>query len=88
MTLLLALLLTGCGAPAADSDGGSASAAYSVLTEGAQEGDVLHFEGTDDGGNAFAADITAEGGGLLLTVAASGHPDCPAGTELHFAPAE
>ena len=56
--------------------------------EGAQEGDVLHFEGTDDGGNALSADITAEGGGLLLTVAASGHPDCPAGTELHFAPAE
>ena len=56
--------------------------------EGAQEGDVLHFEGTDDGGNALSADITAEGGGLLLTVAASGHPDCPAGTEFHFAPAE
>ena len=131
LTLLLALLLTGCGAPAADSDGGSANAARSVLTEGApipageyadgagdsltltlredggyradfgvykllwvgdaegaQEGDVLHFEGADDGGNAFAADITAEGGGLLLTVAASGHPDCPAGTEFHFASAE
>ena len=54
--------------------------------EGAREGDVLHFEGTDDGGNAFAADITAEGGGLLLTVAESGHlpggdgvPVCPGG---------
>ena len=56
--------------------------------EGAQEGDVLHFEGTDDSGNAIAADITAEGGGLLLTVAESGHPDCPAGTEFQFAPAE
>ena len=131
LILLLTLLLTGCGAPAADSDGGSASAARAVLTEGApipageyadgagdsltltlqenggyqvdfgvckllwvedaegaREGDVLHFEGTDDGGNAFAADITAEGGGLLLTVAESGHPDCPAGTEFQFAPAE
>ena len=56
--------------------------------EGAQEGDVLHFEGTDDSGNAIAADITAEGDGLLLTVAESGHPDCPAGTEFQFAPAE
>ena len=131
LLLALALLLTACGAPAADSDGGSANAVRSVLTEGApipageyadgagdsltlvlredggdrvdfgvckllwvesaegaQEGDVLHFEGTDDGGNALSADITAEGGGLLLTVAASGHPDCPAGTEFHFAPAE
>ena len=56
--------------------------------EGAQEDSVLHFEGADDSGNAFAADITAEGGGLLLTVAESGHPDCPAGTEFQFAPAE
>ena len=56
--------------------------------EGAQEGDVLHFEGTDDSGNAIAADITAEGDGLLLTVAESGHPDCPAGTVFQFAPAE
>ena len=56
--------------------------------EGAQEGDVLHFEGTDDSGNALAADITAEGDGLLLTVAESGHPDCPMGTEFQFAPAE
>ena len=56
--------------------------------EGAQEDSVLHFEGTDDGGNAVAADITAEGDGLLLTVAESGHPDCPAGTEFHFTPAE
>lgn len=56
--------------------------------EGAQEGDVLHFEGTDDDGSPFAADITAEGDGLLLTVAESGHPDCPAGTEFQFAPAE
>ena len=56
--------------------------------EGAQEDSVLHFEGTDDSGNAFAADITAEGDGLLLTVAESGHPDCPAGTEFHFTPAE
>lgn len=56
--------------------------------EGAQEDSVLHFEGTDDSGNAFAADITAEGGGLLLTVAESGHPDCLAGTEFHFTPAE
>ena len=131
LTLLLALLLTGCGAPATDSDGGSASAAssapvestpipageyadgagdsltlalrenggyqvdfgvYKLLwvedAEGAQEGDVLHFEGTDDSGNAIAADITAEGDGLLLTVAESGHPDCPAGTEFQFAPVE
>ena len=56
--------------------------------EGTQEGSVLHFEGTDDGGNALAADITAEGDGLLLTVAESGHSDCPAGTEFQFAPAE
>ena len=56
--------------------------------EGVQEDSVLHFEGTDDGGSSFAADITAEGGGLLLTVAASGHPDCPAGAEFHFTPAE
>lgn len=47
--LALALLLTACGAPAADSDGGSANAVRSVLTEGAP---------------------------------------IPAGTELHFAPAE
>ena len=131
LPLFLALLLTGCGAPAdgpAGSSAGTASSApvesipipageyadgtgdsltlvlrenggyqvdfgvYKLLwvedAEGAQEGDVLHFEGTDDSGNAIAADITAEGGGLLLTVAASGHPDCPAGTEFHFAPAE
>ena len=56
--------------------------------EGAQEDSVLHFEGTDDSGNAFAADITAEGDGLLFTVAESGHPDCPAGTEFQFVPAE
>ena len=56
--------------------------------EGTQEGSVLHFEGTDDGGNALAADITAEGDGLLLTVAESGHSDCPAGTEFQLAPAE
>lgn len=56
--------------------------------EGAQEDSVLHFEDTDDSGNALAADITAEGDGLLLTVAESGHPDCPAGTEFQFAPAE
>lgn len=56
--------------------------------EGTQEGSVLHFEGTDDGGSPFAADITAEGDGLLLAVAASGHPDCPTGAEFHFAPAE
>lgn len=49
LLLALALLLTACGAPAADSDGGSANAAHSVLTEGAP---------------------------------------IPAGTELHFAPAE
>ncbi len=49
LLLALALLLTACGAPAADSDGGSANAARSVLTEGAP---------------------------------------IPAGTELHFAPAE
>ena len=55
---------------------------------GAQEGDVLHVEGTDDGGSLFSADITAEGGGLLLTVAASGHPDCPTEAEFHFTPAE
>ena len=131
LLLALALLLTACGAPAADSDGGSASAARAVLTEGAsipvgeyadgardsltltlrenggyrvdfgvykllwvedaegaQEDSVLHFEGTDDSGNAFAADITAEGDGLLFTVAESGHPDCPAGTEFQFVPAE
>lgn len=131
LTLLLALLLTGCGAPANGPAGNSASTAssapvesapipageyadgagdsltlalredggyrvdfgvYKLLwvedTEGAQEDSVLHFEGTDDSGNAFAADITAEGGGLLLTVAESGHPDCPAGTEFHFTPAE
>ena len=56
--------------------------------EGAQEDSLLHFEGTDDGGSSFAADITAEGDGILLTVAESGHPDCPAGTEFHFTPAE
>ena len=131
LPLFLALLLTGCGAPAEISAGSSASAAssapvestpipageyadgagdsltlalrenggyqvdfgvYKLLwvedAEGAQEGDVLHFEGTDDSGNAIAADITAEGDGLLLTVAESGHPDCPAGTEFQFAPAE
>ena len=131
LTLLLALLLTGCSAPAEISGGNSASTERSVpaestpipagtytdgagdsLTlalredggyqvdfgvykllwvedaEGAQEGDVLHFEGTDDSGNAFAADITAEGDGLLLTVAESGHPDCPAGTEFRLTPAE
>ena len=131
LILLLTLLLTGCGIPTTDSDGGSASAARAVLTEGAsipageyadgagdsltltlrenggyrvdfgiykllwiedaegaQEDSVLHFEGTDDDGSPFAADITAEGDGLLLTVAESGHPDCPAGTEFQFAPAE
>lgn len=131
LPLFLALLLTGCGAPAdgpAGSSAGTASSApvesipipageyadgtgdsltlvlrenggyqvdfgvYKLLwvedAEGAQEGDVLHFEGTDDSGNAIAADITAEGDGLLLTVAESGHPDCPAGTEFQFAPAE
>ena len=131
LPLFLALLLTGCGAPAdgpAGSSAGTASSApvesipipageyadgagdsltltlredggyqvdfgvYRLLwvedAEGTQEGSVLHFEGTDDGGNALAADITAEGDGLLLTVAESGHSDCPAGTELHFAPAE
>lgn len=131
LPLLLALSLTGCGAPAegpVGSSAGTASSApvesipipageyadgtgdsltlalwedgsyqvdfgvYKLLwvedAEGAQEGDVLHFEGTDDSGNAIAADITAEGDGLLLTVAESGHPDCPAGTEFQFAPAE
>ena len=131
LPLLLALLLTACGAPANGSTGSSAGAAGSApvestpipageyadgagdsltLTfredggyqvdfgvyklfwvedaEGAQEDSVLHFEGTDDGGSPFAADITAEGDGLLLTVAESGHPDCPAGTEFHFTPAE
>lgn len=131
LPLFLALLLTGCGAPAdgpAGSSAGTTSSApvesipipageyadgtgdsltlvlrenggyqvdfgvYKLLwvedAEGAQEGDVLHFEGTDDSGNAIAADITAEGDGLLLTVAESGHPDCPAGTEFQFAPAE
>lgn len=131
LLLALALLLTGCGTPANDPVGSSASAAGSALVEstpipagtymdgagdtltltlredggyqvgfgvykllwvedaeGAQEDSVLHFEGTDDGGSPFAADITAEGDGLLLTVAESGHPDCPAGMEFHFTPAE
>ena len=131
LPLFLALLLTGCGAPADGPAGSSASMAssapvestpitagtytdgagdsltltlredggyqvdfgvYKLLwvedAEGAQEDSVLHFEGTDDGGNALAADITAEGDGLLLTVAESGHSDCPAGTEFQFAPAE
>ena len=56
--------------------------------EGVREGDVLHFEGTDDGGNAAAAHSTAEGDGLLLAAAESGHPDCPAGREFHFNPEE
>ena len=131
LTLSLALLLTGCGAPANGSAGSSAGMESSApaestpipageyadgagdsltLTlredggyrvdfsvyklfwvedaEGAQEDSLLHFEGTDDGGSSFAADITAEGDGILLTVAESGHPDCPAGTEFHFTPAE
>lgn len=43
--LALALLLTACGAPAADSDGGSANAVRSVLTEGAPipAGTEFHF---------------------------------------------
>ena len=131
LTLLLALLLTGCGAPASISAGSSAGrvtsapaenvpipagkytdgagsslalalredggyqvdlAVYKLFrvedAEGAREGDVLYFEGTDDGGNAVAAHSTAEGDGLLLTVAESGHPDYPAGTEFHFNPEE
>ena len=131
LPLFLALLLTGCGAPAdgpARSSAGTASSApvesipipageyadgtgdsltlalredgsyqvdfgvYKLFwvedAAGAQEGDVLHVEGTDDGGSLFSADITAEGGGLLLTVAASGHPDCPTEAEFHFTPAE
>ena len=131
LPLLLALSLTGCGAPAEGPVGSSAGTASSAPVEstpipvgeyadgardsltlalredgsyqvdfgvyklfwvedaaGAQEGDVLHVEGTDDGGNAFAADITAEGDGLLFAVAESGHPDCPAGTEFQFVPAE
>ena len=130
LALLLALLLTGCGAPADRSAEGSASAARSAAAEsgpipageytddagdtltlklredggyqvdfgvyklcwvedaaGAWEGGVLHFEGLDDGGNAFSADVTAEGDGLLLTVADSAHTDCPAGTALTFRPA-
>ena len=131
LPLFLALLLTGCGAPADGPAGSSAGTASSAPVEsipipageyadgtgdsltlalredgsyqvdfgvyklfwvedaaGAQEGDVLHVEGTDDGGSLFSADITAEGGGLLLTVAASGHPDCPTEAECHFTPAE
>ena len=127
LTLLLALLLTGCGAPASVSAGSVTSApaenvpmpageytddagsslalalredggyqvdlaVYKLFrvedAEGAREGDVLYFEGTDDGGNAVAAHSTAEGDGLLLTVAESGHPDYPAGTEFHFNPEE
>ena len=131
LPLFLALLLTGCGAPAdgpAGSSAGTASSApvesipipageyadgtgdsltlalwedgsyqvdfgvYKLLwvedAEGAQEGDVLHFEGTDDSGQPLSANVTAREGGLLLTVAESGHPDCPAGTEFQFAPAE
>ena len=127
LTLLLTLLLTGCGAPASVSagrvtsapaenvpipageytDGAGSSLALALRedggyqvdlavyklfrvedAEGAREGDVLYFEGTDDGGNAVAAHITAEGDGLLLTVAESGHPDYPAGTEFHFNPEE
>ncbi len=131
LPLFLALLLTGCGAPADGPAGSSAGTASSAPVEsipipageyadgtgdsltlalredgsyqvdfgvyklfwvedaaGAQEGDVLHVEGTDDGGILFSADITAEGGGLLLTVAASGHPDCPTEAEFHFTPAE
>ena len=131
LPLFLALLLTGCGAPADGPAGSSAGTASSAPVEsipipageyadgtgdsltlalredgsyqvdfgvyklfwvedaaGAQEGDVLHVEGTDDGGSPFVADITAEGGGLLLTVAASGHPDCPTEAEFHFTPAE
>ena len=131
LPLFLALLLTGCGAPADGPAGSSAGTASSAPVEsipipageyadgtgdsltlalredgsyqvdfgvykllwvedaaGAQEGDVLHVEGTDDGGSLFSADITAEGGGLLLTVAASGHPDCPTEAEFHFTPAE
>ena len=56
--------------------------------EGAWEAGILHFEGTDDSGQPLSANVTAREGGLLLTVAESGHPDCPAGTEFQFAPAE
>ena len=55
---------------------------------GAWEAGILHFEGTDDSGQPLSANVTAREGGLLLTVAESGHPDCPAGTEFQFAPAE
>ena len=55
---------------------------------GAWEAGNLHFEGTDDSGQPLSANVTAREGGLLLTVAESGHPDCPAGTEFQFAPAE
>ena len=131
LPLFLALLLTGCGAPADGPAGSSAGTASSAPVEsipipageyadgtgdsltlrtqpdgtylvdfgiyklcwvedapGAWEAGILHFEGTDDSGQPLSANVTARGGGLLLTVAESGHPDCPAGTEFQFAPAE
>lgn len=46
---------------------------------GAWEAGILHFEGTDDSGQPLSANVTAREGGLLLTVAESGHPDCRRG---------
>lgn len=45
---------------------------------------ALHFSGTDDSGGALAADVTAAGEHLRVTLTQSSHPDCPAGTALDF----
>ena len=59
LPLLLALLLTGCGAPAADSDGGSASAARAVLTEGAS---IPAGEYADGAGDSLTLALREDGG--------------------------